>query len=473
MFCLNYRQKKKDYETDLGKFENLISQLEKHKEACQSKITSRESELEKTKQSIRNMEEHIDSLKEKIAGQELSPDDVKRMSEERAHLQESLLATSETSSALQKKVWDAELVLRDRVQNMEEAVRLFNSMSDDLDYAVNATADIAVNPSSASKSPSKSPMKMSKRQLAKAISNAKINIDIRAKKRSELMQTDIRRDVMPPLHQLKSSLSDAIVRLNSEIMALQDASEEEELKTVQVQETKLLLESKLRRAEEAYRKEKTALESLAGSHDREMDALESKLFDLKDVAAAETRQATANRRLSELKSTISHNRESHKKKKADLISAIMQVVTEAANHREHTQRRLGQLTEMHRQRLEDLLLMDGRKSEQEEEETPFEERHSSYKKNTTLPHDDSSSGAYRSPFLDTLPIPPSPSTCKLEESYDKEENEDVEMSLLHDETAIQDTMELAGDDDYSTSHDMRVVSNLSTKFNLDSDAVSC
>jgi kinetochore protein NDC80 len=452
--------KKRDYENDKGKFENLIAQLEKHKEACQSKIDSRMSELQKTKASIKTVDENIEVLKEKIAVQELSPEDVKRMSEEREHLQESLLTTSEASSTLQKKVWDAELVLRDRVQSMEEAVRLFNSMADDLDYAMDAAQMAA----SGTPNQTKSPSKLSKRQLSKAIANVKINIDIRAKKRSELIQTDIRKDVIPPLHQLKVMLSDVMVALNGEIIALQDASEEEELRTVQVQEAKLLLESKLRRAEEAYKKEKTALESLAGSHDREMDELESKLIALRDVTAAEVRQVSANRKVSELKTLKSSNRDNHKKKKKEMIASIMQVVTAAANHREHTQMRLGQLTEMHRQRLESLLLLGGSESVSE----GWGYASSSSSSNT----------ACRSPFLDCLPVPPTHEEQEYEQMPEQNIEEDTDLddgvndSLFHDDDAlggggIRPNDDSGMHDDNDDENDMRFVSNLNSKFNMD------
>lgn len=359
LFLPQLQSKKKDYVNDMGKFENLIKQLQQHKESSETKINTRMADLEKTNASIKAVEENIDILKEKIHVQELSPEDVRRMSEEKDHLQQSLLSTSETSSNLQKKVWDSELVLRDRVQSMEEAVRLFNSMVEDLDYAVETAKYVGNGNGVSSSGKGKSPSKISKRQLAKTVANMKVNIDIRAKKRSELIQTDVRKDIIPHLQQLKLMLSDATVALKGEIMALQDASEEEELKTVQVQESKLLLESKLRRAEEAYKKEKTALEAFAGSHDREMDELESRLIELRDVSTEEVKAVNAARKLAEVKTTKSNCRDIHRKKKRELIANVMQVVTQAANHREHIQMRLGQLTELHRQRLEGLLLMGG------------------------------------------------------------------------------------------------------------------
>jgi kinetochore protein NDC80 len=129
-------EKKKDYLDDKNKFEILIEQLMKHKEMGEMKKQSRQQELEKLIQQIELTENEINFLKETISHQELSPEDVKRMSEEREHLQMSLNHSMEQLSQLQKKVWDQEVMLRDKVQNLEESVRLFNSMSEDLDYAI-------------------------------------------------------------------------------------------------------------------------------------------------------------------------------------------------------------------------------------------------------------------------------------------------------------------------------------------------
>jgi kinetochore protein NDC80 len=130
------QQKRKDYQEDQQKFEMLIEQLTKHKEMSQRKQQNRENDLEKISQQIHSLEGEIDILKDTISRQDVSPEDVKKMCEEKEHLQLSLQNTSEQLSQLQKKVWDSEVVLRDKVQNLEESVRLFNSMSEDLDYAI-------------------------------------------------------------------------------------------------------------------------------------------------------------------------------------------------------------------------------------------------------------------------------------------------------------------------------------------------
>ena len=138
------QEKQRDYEEDRMKFETLIDQLDKHRQQAQAKKTAQQTELDKTAAAIKATEEDIAALKDTISNQELSPDDVRRMSDEKEHLQTSLQAASEAASTLQKKVWDAEASLRDKVQSLEEAVRFFNSMAEDLEYAAGAVMTSAV-----------------------------------------------------------------------------------------------------------------------------------------------------------------------------------------------------------------------------------------------------------------------------------------------------------------------------------------
>lgn len=128
--------KKLDYENDLVQFQDLITQLNKHKETLLSKKGVRQQEIEKLNSHLNSITEDIEGLKAKISNQSIHPEDVLRMTEEKEHLHISYQQSEVTFNELQKKVWDAELILRDKVQSLEEAVRLFNSMSEDLPYHV-------------------------------------------------------------------------------------------------------------------------------------------------------------------------------------------------------------------------------------------------------------------------------------------------------------------------------------------------
>jgi hypothetical protein len=158
---------------------------------------------------------------------------------------------------------------------------------------------------------------------------------------------------------MKVSLSDATVKLKGELISAQDALEEQELEGVKVQESKSLIEGKLRRAEEAYRKERNALEAQGILYDKETDQLESRLIELRDMTAEESRAAQAARLITDLKAQMLTKRETHNKKKKEINKAIIEAVTTLADYKESIQERLGQVKEMATQRLRAMLEMQG------------------------------------------------------------------------------------------------------------------
>ena len=171
------------------------------------------------------------------------------------------------------------------------------------------------------------------------------------------MQTDIRRDVIPRLQKLKGIVIDATMALKGELIVAQDAEEECELQSVQVNESKLLLESKLRRSEESYKKERGALEQHASAHDREVDSLESRLIQLRDISAEESRAVNAKRQCGELKASILGNRDKHDQKKAEINQAVMTAAVALADYKEQMQQRLAEVKAMTEERLESVLCM--------------------------------------------------------------------------------------------------------------------
>lgn len=170
-----------------------------------------------------------------------------------------------------------------------------------------------------------------------------------------LLQTDIAEDILPYLHQIKSTFSEKSVNLHSEMLTLNDSIDELEISTIQNQEKSSQLENKLKRIEETYKKEKELLEMSTNAHDQEMDRLEHKLTECRDVSSEEVRNNNLQRKLMEVKLERNACKEEHKMEKRKLLEEIMNVVTEAANHREDLTRKLAEVREMHQQRLESLL----------------------------------------------------------------------------------------------------------------------
>lgn len=139
-------------------------------------------------------------------------------------------------------------------------------------------------------------------------------------------------------------------------MSEQDMSEELDLKATELQEITASTEVKLRRAEEAYRREKDSFDQAAELHSTEMDAMETRLDRLRDLASEESRTIGATRRVTEAKATRNTRRSEHQRKKRELMEAIMDVVAQCASHREIVQQKLTDVKEAYSQKLEGLLL---------------------------------------------------------------------------------------------------------------------
>lgn len=328
------QEKKRDYEADKGKFETLIDQLYKHKESLETKVSSRKAELDKLLSNSALVQEDITALRAKIASQELSPEDVRRMLEEKEHLQDSLRTASDNNSVMAKRVWETETLLREKVTSLEDLNREYTMLAEDLEL-LPATARNAQG-----------------RDIS-------LHIDIRAKKRSDLLQSDVRGMIQPFLQQLKLEVNASTAELQGDAMAIADDIEEVEVQAAKLREEQTVVESKLRRVEEAYRREKEALEAMVAAHDSEMDKLEAKLLRLRDVSGDELALSTATRRLKDLRKQRAANKEQYKASKQALIEEIMDVVTECANYREQTQQRLTEVRELFNLKLHSLLLDNG------------------------------------------------------------------------------------------------------------------
>jgi kinetochore protein NDC80 len=329
--------KEKDYVKDLGKFQQLVEQLENHKEQLDTKVALKEQELQKLLSSIKSVNHEIDALRERVDSQELSPEDVKRMMAERDQLQQAQGQASENRQVLQRRVWESEMALRDRVQALEDSSRAYNGVAEDLKL-VPSTARNARG-----------------RNLA-------LEVDVRARKRDGLLKTDVRKDILPALHEMRADYMERTMSLRNECIAEKDAVEDSNIASNELQESRQMFESKLRRAEDAYKRERAVLDQASEMHAKEMEAMDMRLLCLRDTAMEESRVAAAVRRASEARLTRSVRHEDHLRRTKEITSAIMDVVTVCAEHRELVQQRLGDVREMHVQRLERMLTGDAAES---------------------------------------------------------------------------------------------------------------
>lgn len=319
--------KKKDYQADLLKFQQLIEQLQQHRNQKEVSVNSRQRDLEKLTASLALIEDEVATLTNKVACQELSPEDVKHMIKNREQLELAQQQASENRQALQRRVWDMEMGLRDGVQALEDSARSYNSAAEDLKLV----------PQSARNSRGK---------------NLSIDVDKRAKKREDLLRTNIREDVFPVLQSIKAELAETTSSLREQILAEEDASEEIDLKSSELESEKEIFSTKLKRAEDTYQREKDTLSLSMEQQRAEMAAVEERLIRTRDTAIDEARIAAAHRRLTDAKASKEMRCAEHVRKKREMVEAIMEAISQCASHRENVQEKLRMIRDLYSERLQ-------------------------------------------------------------------------------------------------------------------------
>lgn len=327
------QEKKKVYAKDLGKFQNLIQELQKYKKELESKTSTRKVDLDRTTTALANVDREVEELRQRIATQELSPEDVRRLSEEREHIEDALSSAQDGRAALEHKVHEAEKLLRSKVLDLEEVMRTYRSLGEDLQLL----------PDTARNAQGK---------------NLDLDIDTRAKKRADLVRCDIRGDILPVLKSLRIDLTDATNGIKDECSLVGEEVDEVEGQIGELEERGLSLENRIQRADDLYRREKEVHEAALASHTEEATELEERLLACRDTAGEESRVAAASRRVADARSRRAILKEDHARKRKELMDGIMDAVTKCADHREQIERRIGEIREVYSQRLESLLTQD-------------------------------------------------------------------------------------------------------------------
>jgi hypothetical protein len=358
------QQRHSDYLSDLGKFRSLIEQLTAHREGLAAKVEKREEELASLYRSLEDVRGEVGELKAVVAAQELSPEDVARMQQERARLDEALDKAREHKVKMHKTLWEAEIEVSRAVVDLETAAQTFNTKA----AALNLIPITARNSNGI--------------QYEMVVSKGAVSASAEPE---ELIGLDMKGLIRPSLAQIKNVMLDKVHEARTSVLKMLDEeakTEEEVAEAVGELET---LEGKVKKQEEGYKAEKARMEAsmaekvrlerkkkegrgASGSFTQgaipstpfphvlrqlthlrlivqssNVDAVEEQVLHLRSkvLVDLETRTGRNHQRLAQLEAELGLEREEHEQASKAISESIMGALHALADHKEEVKRRLG------------------------------------------------------------------------------------------------------------------------------------
>ncbi|TFJ81071.1 hypothetical protein NSK_007714 [Nannochloropsis salina CCMP1776] len=330
------QQRHSDYLSDLGKFRSLIEQLTAHREGLAAKVEKREEELASLYRSLEDVRGEVGELKAVVAAQELSPEDVARMQQERARLDEALDKAREHKVKMHKTLWEAEIEVSRAVVDLETAAQTFNTKA----AALNLIPITARNSNGI--------------QYEMVVSKGAVSASAEPE---ELIGLDMKGLIRPSLAQIKNVMLDKVHEARTSVLKMLDEeakTEEEVAEAVGELET---LEGKVKKQEEGYKAEKARMEASMAEKSSNVDAVEEQVLHLRSkvLVDLETRTGRNHQRLAQLEAELGLEREEHEQASKAISESIMGALHALADHKEEVKRRLEEFREQCLQKRDKLL----------------------------------------------------------------------------------------------------------------------
>lgn len=281
--------------------------------------------LTKSKQAINNATKEIAVLNDKILQQEISVEDIENMKKEKFKLEEARRQTSEFRQAMNDRIWELEVILRDEVQALEDTVRSYHAIAESLKLV----------PQSAKNSRGE---------------NLVIEIDIYAKKKENLLKSPINGKIIPILNELKKELVDKTLILRSETLAEQEKVDEIELKISELEAQCQELQKQKAKVENSFKNEKESIMKSWEIKSKNIEELENTLIKMRDTTQEERKLNNLNTKIKELSLIKTNKINEYERKKSALINSIMDIITQCASHREMVQMNLNKLKNVYSNR---------------------------------------------------------------------------------------------------------------------------
>jgi len=311
------KQRREDYATDLEKFYDLVKKLEEHKATLRKKVEERTAELVKREEGLQQITAQIDALKRQVQSQEFSVEDIRRMQKEKVRQEESIARAAGAKNEQNKALWEVSTELSQRVDQLRETVEKYNWKV--MELHLSAERDSNQN---------KYELELHT-DLAQVGDPAKIFNGV-----------DIKGSVLPMVFSLKCDFAEKCANAKRDTLKLLDQKEQTEKATAHATDCVKELDVKSKECEQLHRQESAENEMVLSNRLKEVDAIETKVFSLRDpmaIEAAISKYTSQCEKLEKLR--LNHHNEILSKKKA--IQAELDLALRAlAEQKEYIQNQL-------------------------------------------------------------------------------------------------------------------------------------
>ncbi|BBN02358.1 kinetochore protein NDC80 [Marchantia polymorpha subsp. ruderalis] len=118
--------KKRDFQDDIVKFNQIITGFTAHKQALEKKVNEKRQELTTKKEEVLNTLKENEELKETVAAQQINAADVEKMLKEKEILDVNLQSLMSRKEELEKAAWNFEVQSSKKLRDLETKVNQFN-----------------------------------------------------------------------------------------------------------------------------------------------------------------------------------------------------------------------------------------------------------------------------------------------------------------------------------------------------------
>ena len=227
-------QRRKDFLSDIEKFNNLIATLKTHLAKNKKKYDDNLAELQQKRAEAEALTQEKARLEDIFQHQELTPADVERIKNARAKLDEQLKAVVAKKEELDQRAWKSEMALSKKLEVAENMANEFNRLAESLQLLPRSAPN------------------------ANGV-NYEIKINPHTPNMREIVSVDMKGTVVPNLTTLRESINERVHRINGELVSANEMLAKLGEMVTEKQDDNSIMDNRLKSMEKQYAEEKEAL----------------------------------------------------------------------------------------------------------------------------------------------------------------------------------------------------------------------